>query len=44
MYFKEDLTMFYYSMNNTITESKSISNMESNDKKNEEVNKMRQLR
>ena len=44
MYFKEDLTMFYYSMNNTITESKSISNMESNDKKNEELNKMRQLR
>ena len=36
--------MFYYSMNNTITESKSISNMESNDKKNEELNKMRQLR
>lgn len=36
--------MFYYSMNNTITESKSISNMESNNKKNEELNKMRQLR
>lgn len=36
--------MFYYGMNNTITESKSISNMESNDKKNEELNKMRQLR
>ena len=44
MYFKEDLTMFYYGMNNTITESKSISNMESNNKKNEELNKMRQLR
>ena len=36
--------MFYYGMNNTITESKSISNMESNNKKNEELNKMRQLR
>ena len=36
--------MFYYSMNNTITESKSISNMENNNKKNEELNKMRQLR
>lgn len=36
--------MFYYSMNNTITESKSISNMESNNKKNEELNKMRKLR
>jgi len=44
MYFKEDLTMFYYGMNNTITESKSISNMESNNNKNEELNKMRQLR
>lgn len=44
MYFKEDLTMFYYGMNNTITESKSISNMESNNKKNEELNKMRRLR
>ncbi len=36
--------MFYYGMNNTITESKSISNMESNNKKNEELNKMRRLR
>lgn len=36
--------MFYYGMNNTITESKSISNMESNNKKNEELHKMRQLR
>lgn len=36
--------MFYYGMNNTITESKSISNMESNNKKYEELNKMRQLR
>jgi hypothetical protein len=36
--------MFYYGMNNTITESKSISNMESNNNKNEELNKMRQLR
>lgn len=36
--------MFYYGMNNTITESKSISNMESNNKRNEELNKMRQLR
>lgn len=36
--------MFYYGMNNTITESKSISNMENNNKKNEELNKMRQLR
>lgn len=36
--------MFYYGMNNTIAESKSISNMESNNKKNEELNKMRRLR
>ena len=36
--------MFYYSMDNTIAESKSISNMESSNKKNEELNKMRQLR
>ena len=36
--------MFYCSMNNTISESKSISNMENNDKKNEELSKMRQLR
>lgn len=34
----------FYNNNGTLIESQSISSMESNDKKNEELNKMRQLR